>query len=90
MIEADADADTDIELDIQEATSLLTHSPTFTTPPPRRKHNAMARGNMTTKGMLRAYWLGTCVCMAGFLFGYDSGIIGKPISRARPCQAIPF
>jgi len=28
--------------------------------------------------------------MAGFLFGYDSGIIGKPISRARPCQAIPF
>lgn len=23
------------------------------------------------KGKLRAYWLGACVCMAGFLFGYD-------------------
>ena len=27
-------------------------------------------------GTVRAYWLGTVVCMAGFLFGYDSGIVG--------------
>lgn len=31
---------------------------------------------MTRKGIIRAYWLGTVVCMGGFLFGYDSGIIG--------------
>ncbi|KAK7543045.1 MFS sugar transporter-like protein [Phyllosticta citricarpa] len=31
---------------------------------------------MTTLGDLRAYWLGAVVCMGGFLFGYDSGIIG--------------
>lgn len=25
-------------------------------------------------GHARAYWLGSVVCMAGFLFGYDSGM----------------
>ncbi|KAF2091727.1 MFS quinate transporter [Saccharata proteae CBS 121410] len=29
-----------------------------------------------TLGLIRAYWLGTVLCMAGFLFGYDSGIVG--------------
>lgn len=28
----------------------------------------------STKGKLRAYWLGAVVCMGGFLFGYDSGM----------------
>ncbi|KAK4539814.1 hypothetical protein LTR36_010348 [Oleoguttula mirabilis] len=31
---------------------------------------------MTRLGMFRAYWLGAVVCIGGFLFGYDSGIIG--------------
>ena len=34
------------------------------------------RSNMTRAGTLRAYYLGCVVCMGGFLFGYDSGIIG--------------
>lgn len=28
----------------------------------------------TTLGKIRAYWLGSVVCMGGFLFGYDSGM----------------
>ncbi|KAI9669889.1 MAG: hypothetical protein M1831_006924 [Alyxoria varia] len=30
----------------------------------------------TKLGAVRAYWLGTVICLAGFLFGYDSGIVG--------------
>ncbi|OTB00900.1 hypothetical protein M426DRAFT_65021 [Hypoxylon sp. CI-4A] len=29
----------------------------------------------TTLGKIRAYWLGSVVCMGGFLFGYDSGML---------------
>ncbi|KAJ7763408.1 general substrate transporter [Mycena metata] len=36
----------------------------------------------TTLGDLRAYWLGTVVCIGGFLFGYDSGLMGAIITFA--------
>ncbi|PNS15464.1 hypothetical protein CAC42_723 [Sphaceloma murrayae] len=35
-----------------------------------------AERSLTTQGKLRAYWLGLVICTGGFLFGYDSGIIG--------------
>ncbi|KAK4553093.1 hypothetical protein LTR86_009820 [Recurvomyces mirabilis] len=30
----------------------------------------------TRKGVARAYFFGTFICLAGFLFGYDTGIVG--------------
>ncbi|KAH7131504.1 MFS sugar transporter-like protein [Dactylonectria estremocensis] len=36
----------------------------------------------TTRGRLRAYWLGSVVCMGAFLFGYDSGIVGGVLTMA--------
>jgi hypothetical protein len=51
--------------------ALLSRSSTdFTVQAVRRE------SNMTRAGTLRAYYLGCVVCMGGFLFGYDSGIIG--------------
>ncbi|KAI5193623.1 general substrate transporter [Aureobasidium subglaciale] len=38
--------------------------------------------NMTRLGTFLAYWLGCVVCMGGFLFGYDSGIIGGVLTLA--------
>lgn len=38
------------------------------------------KSNMTRAGTFRAYWLGCVVCMGGFLFGYDSGIIGMSLT----------
>ncbi|KAJ6457846.1 general substrate transporter [Mycena vitilis] len=34
----------------------------------------------TSLGDFRAYWLGTVACIGGFLFGYDSGLMGAIIT----------
>lgn len=44
------------------------------------KQAVRRESNMTRVGTLRAYYLGCVVCMGGFLFGYDSGIIGMTAS----------
>ncbi|KAJ5233116.1 hypothetical protein N7468_006072 [Penicillium chermesinum] len=36
----------------------------------------MAKLNGTKLGALRAYFFGFFICLAGFLFGYDTGIVG--------------
>ncbi|KAI7478827.1 general substrate transporter [Hortaea werneckii] len=41
-----------------------------------RESGSTDKSNLKKMGMLRAYWLGAVVCLGGFLFGYDSGIIG--------------
>jgi hypothetical protein len=40
----------------------------------------------TQLGRVRAYWLGSVVCMGGFLFGYDSGMCVSPTPGSR-CPA---
>jgi hypothetical protein len=37
----------------------------------------MGRLKGTRLGAFRAYFFGFFVCTAGFLFGYDTGIVGK-------------
>jgi len=44
----------------------------------------MAKLGGTKLGAFRAYFFGFFICTAGFLFGYDTGIVGmskKPSSR---------
>ena len=36
----------------------------------------MAKFEGTSLGKFRAYFYGYFVCIAGFLFGYDTGIVG--------------
>ncbi|KAL9059247.1 MAG: hypothetical protein Q9162_001284 [Coniocarpon cinnabarinum] len=68
-----------------EAEGLLASQPRESSDEPAdeasTRHSYRSRASTTEMkgtllGAVRAYWLGTVVCMAGFLFGYDSGIIG--------------
>lgn len=36
------------------------------------------------KGDLRAYFVGLLVCIGGFLFGYDTGVVGKANPNPSP------
>lgn len=41
----------------------------------------MAKLNGTKLGAFRAYFFGFFICLAGFLFGYDTGIVGMCADR---------
>jgi hypothetical protein len=56
---------------MEEAESLLPDADRDEPPPPPP---AKMQQKYTTLGTVRAYWLGSVVCMGGFLFGYDSGM----------------
>jgi hypothetical protein len=43
----------------------------------------MAKLPGTRLGALRAYFFGFFICTSGFLFGYDTGIVGKFVSSPR-------
>jgi MFS family permease len=42
----------------------------------------MGKLNGTKLGAFRAYFFGFFICTAGFLFGYDTGIVGECLDRA--------
>lgn len=66
----DPDLDLDLNLDTPDAFLLTSWSD--------RHHKGLpANSKMVHMGLLRAYWLGCVVCVGGFLFGYDSGIVGE-------------
>lgn len=54
---------------MEESESLLPHSGED-----EQLSEIGAKMDGTTLGKIRAYWLGSVVCMGGFLFGYDSGM----------------
>lgn len=43
----------------------------------------MPRLNGTRLGAIRAYFFGFFICTAGFLFGYDTGVVGMAFLRGR-------
>lgn len=65
---------TESVIDAEDGTFLLARSSISTSP--GMGHTESTMQDHTTMGAVRAYWLGVLVCMGGFLFGYDSGIVG--------------
>lgn len=65
-----------------EAESADAHTPLLDNQRGTQAGNRTKDTTMTRLGTLRAYYLGTVCCIGGFLFGYDSGIIGGVLTLA--------